>query len=851
MAESGLLTEVKWEWDGTEATAASLTGTDTVSVLDPGTLTDNDIVWIDDAQYDVTSVTGSVVEFSPVLAEDVDEGDPIIPDAGGQPGKIWLAVVIVPDTDRPIEVIMTGYDLLALPEGEYDPPQPIVLADDLASIIDPTPGFYPSVSIESIPVDDLPDPEAPVDPPAVSPPITTTGMVDAIVLTSGNTDAASTEINYHMSTVDGFTPDATTLLPGSPTRQTVFTVTTLPDGAPLLLDTTYYFRTVAANVVGEATPGAQVEGALDPNTASEVTAAILRSGEAEFGRIEVGSDGYWDPDEGIVVTQNDGSQTIISTLPDVASQFAGKVIASFLTLLEGIITGLLTVLGVIQLSKGVTRPRTAATAIDYWPAVELDYAATGNTTSGRYGLCDSLDGTLWLTVNGGDEVVEAYDKATGALVDADYLDNAYPAAEYVRNVRSITRIDNDLYLLGSEWNGTANEFRIHRFDATTLLREDFEDTGIAITSAAGDAALGVEYDTTDVLLFGYSLSSGFVRVRRYDATTLDFINFGSFEFPDPIDVRSIIAGTLDFGAFRNLIARKAGGLARVFTNAGVRDEAREFDRAYANEVWGMYWDGSQFYSLNNTGKVFEYNTNTATATVEINYAWVSEDDSKFTEESTVPLTRTWKKRSQIAITTPPPPEAALTGADKANQVAVYVQVDAGTLDLQQIISAAPWEYKFAAWVDDVSPVGSNGFASVAAPGSFESEEVLASDSNPLIQFLGDGSFMLTGVNFYDSGELATNSTWGPGYFRFKRIGTIIFVEGYTDRDADFGTTATTIGGVTIPAWAVPSVNRQVNQLPGYSSNEEFRYTFNTDGTVDVQRTGVITSFMKVSAHYDL
>jgi hypothetical protein len=83
MAESGLLLEVRWEWDGTEVTAAASLGASAVTVLDVSKVAVSDVIWVGSASYAVTGVEGDVVSFAPALAEAVKEGEPVVPDVGG------------------------------------------------------------------------------------------------------------------------------------------------------------------------------------------------------------------------------------------------------------------------------------------------------------------------------------------------------------------------------------------------------------------------------------------------------------------------------------------------------------------------------------------------------------------------------------------------------------------------------------------------------------------------------------------------------------------------------------------------------------------------------------------------
>ena len=147
MPEAGLLTEVRWEWDGTEVTADAALGASTFTVLDPEAIAVGDSIWFGETgPHKVTALdeeTG-LVTVSPALTEALEESDPVVPDVGGQPARVWIAEVVLADSETPVEVMLSTSEVLILPEGMYDPPAAIILSDDLDRVVD-LPGQYPMV----------------------------------------------------------------------------------------------------------------------------------------------------------------------------------------------------------------------------------------------------------------------------------------------------------------------------------------------------------------------------------------------------------------------------------------------------------------------------------------------------------------------------------------------------------------------------------------------------------------------------------------------------------------------------------------------------------------------------------
>jgi hypothetical protein len=160
MGINGLLTDVRWEWTGTEVTTNLITGTTVLPVLDPEAITEGENVWIaETGPYEIldADVDASTFTITPGLEIDVDAQTEVATDIGGQPGRAWICEVVLADADVPVEVPLTVHDLAVMPEGTYDPPVVIVLSDDLERV-ENLPGSLPVVDGVYILPDSLPPP---------------------------------------------------------------------------------------------------------------------------------------------------------------------------------------------------------------------------------------------------------------------------------------------------------------------------------------------------------------------------------------------------------------------------------------------------------------------------------------------------------------------------------------------------------------------------------------------------------------------------------------------------------------------------------------------------------------------
>src|SRR5436190_6157670 len=152
MSLNGLLTNVRWAWDGTETTADALAGDTVLPVDDAEALSVGASVFIAEAEgYEVVGVDldGSTVTVDPPLLADTEAASPVVPSQGGQPSQSWVAEVVLPDSEEPIEVPLVYNDLLVFPEGEYDPPKPITITDDMTAVVT-LPGQFPTVSPQAV-----------------------------------------------------------------------------------------------------------------------------------------------------------------------------------------------------------------------------------------------------------------------------------------------------------------------------------------------------------------------------------------------------------------------------------------------------------------------------------------------------------------------------------------------------------------------------------------------------------------------------------------------------------------------------------------------------------------------------
>jgi hypothetical protein len=100
----------------------------------------------------------------------------------------------------------------------------------------------------------------------------------------------------------------------------------------------------------------------------------------------------------------------------------------------------------------------------------------------------------------------------------------------------------------------------------------------------------------------------------------------------------------------------------------------------------------------------------------------------------------------------------------------------------------------------------------------------------------------------DTGDLTPTAPFA-GALRFVKVGSLVFMFGYVDRDTDFGTAGFVNVGVTLAATYRPSADIVLPSVNAYNSTQQYRYRVLGTGEVQLQRTGIITTQMGVSAFW--
>ena len=570
----------------------------------------------------------------------------------------------------------------------------------------------------------LPNP-VPVFPPLISPAPTVYGTVDSLVITVDNQVVEpGTTVDYHISTAEDFNADMTTLVLS--TKQTVVVVNTLTDGSPLVLDTTYYVRTVAHNEAGTAVQSTQTAGMLDPSNVSQIVAAQVVAGFVLAGSIQVG-DITINPEDGIVIESPAGHTKLAAD--GSGNQFAGQGVFDAINVLGNLgIYGITNFLaGKLSINKGVTDPASM-------PILTSRYER-GPFAAGflRRGLCKAIN-NVWITT---DSVVDngniqgwTFD-GNPAFVGADLPTGNVP-------VGGVTRIGNVFYALARAKN--TNSYKIFRYDASALVGGKYPylgASGVVLTGPTSYPMIGT--DLSGNLLMAYTNTSG-LNVRRLNPSTFAVVGATYLHgaWSSTINIASIQEVVL--GGSTRIVA-SWDSAHYVFSISGtnlVRQTAQEWPRA-SSGVSGLFHDGTTFTMMANASGFWYYTNNSGTW--DFAYSWFDSDSGGTGIAETKPgpkRTIAPTKYAQWVVSLPSaPPDDGTT--DGANTAKIYAAPSGSALVCQTTLAEGVLSATYTAMATsgDAPKVVNEFSTRLGAVGDITSVE--SDGDGPLITLKGDGS----------------------------------------------------------------------------------------------------------------
>lgn len=810
MTLKGLLVEVVEDTRGSQATAAvapndadgnqianpQIPVEDLTDFSDQGGIVDilgeqYAYTWLlpDDQTIDpdtlIPATSGQIILDEPLRAQ-VDENDPVHLVLNGEVATDAYAIVDfpapenddAPDDVAPVRVPIDYSQRPMYPVGPYDPAVPIEVAEDLSRVIT-VPGVKPTIDATN--VINLPtDSNEPTEPPALSPAVELHGTVDSLVVEVAEEYATTTTLDFHISTTPDFTPSDATLVGSS--RSAVFVITTPPatDGAAaggLALNTTYYVRTVARNIIGSAAPGPVSSGMLDPSKVSEVVAARLVAGFILAGSIQIGNITV-DPTNGIVIPQSDGS--VISFPADGSiANIDAYINARALNVEDDLtISGYGELQGDLQLIMGISNPTAAPVLSAGYDTVQLAGLGSSQISSRMTPVAEYNGRVTVLDRTSTDpHQIGVWDWKTGAKIGAAVLPGL-SSNEYIMSMDYGVGADNKLKL----WLLTQNQtnWYLVRIDATATTFE----ARVSLASYDSWSGACIAYDSMSraiVIVYNKLNASGdptgtYARARNAIVSSMPAVGGENTLVADSVYVTdAAISGQTSISSANSyvMVARANGGIPAWSMNIDTSANTLSFTRASARDIpsfgqstvgYGSRgagisdvtaaWIAEQpSFLLDNGGKLYRLRES-VDQVLRVGYTWYDGNATGGTHETALSpvATITVPKAKWPTIGLPPAPEASITDpsrTDIANRIGLYADSDSsGSLYLQSYLPvgvngyvAGDFNPNPTALNTAYTPPTTNGFGNTSsAPGRVRSS--MADSVGPIIDLKGDGSSRL-------------------------------------------------------------------------------------------------------------
>lgn len=710
-----------------------------------------------------------------------------------------VAQVLVEGTEQggdPLEAIVDHALVAFLPEGIRDDSlgatgEAVTLewrGDDLyvTNLIASPVVFDGSV----IDPETIPD-GVPTAPPVLSPSLVVKGTADGLVVRTVEAVEPTTVLTYHITAtppLDGagnpldFTPDATTQV-GEPTRATVVLITELTDGSRLTPGTTYFLRAVASNVAGEAPPGPQATGSLDPSVVTDFVTGTITAGFALLGGIQVGQITI-DPDSGITIPNPTGE----TRLPADGSpaSFSGSVKTDDLKVDGGLTLNGETnsINGALSLANVVTPPTVAPTLSQTW-----DYTAPIGTDT--WSLGEGISTSEWISVNTSTNTFKRFSKATGAQV-ASY--GPYSGWK----LWGATSVGSTYYLIAAKTTSPIDVY-ILTVNSSGVIQSSFR----VATDANVGGIPGIGRDLSGNIMVSWAHTDAkTARVKKY--ATGSTVAFSDTYW----DYTLMSTGTASgFTGSANLSVMGVGEAplgrgGETQTWVGVNGVPVIFDTATKRvATWpgrpegvkGAIWtaDGHFKWLAYSTYRIYEFPIRYWDSPATVGYTWFDSDAASpgGQHETTLSPTASFQPWHFSKLQVSTPAMADNGNPDDPDSIRVYIDGHRQA-DLTPGVTLATYA---AVSTTGAAPPTTNGFEGATAfPGKITST---SADSNgPLFSVLGNGSGRWGGLTVDalgktilngDSGWIAVTTftvgwenyggTYAPAAYR--KIGDRVFLRG--------------------------------------------------------------------------
>jgi hypothetical protein len=829
-------------------------------------------------EYASVDMDDDIITLSAPLPVSVDEEEEVYV---YPPGQQWVAMVDLNDGDEGIRaLIVNNQERWADGIRDRRDQESVLVSDEtgrweIKSIDEEVPfinGVY--IDPETIPGGMIA--------PEVSPGLTIHGTPNALVVRADNVEAG-TEIEYHISLVDGFTPGPGTL--SVTTMSTVYVLLTMPDGTPLDPDTTYYMRAVATNALGTAPPSPQAEGTLDLDAVASLIAEEIVAGFVLAGRIQVGQ-AIIDANQGIMIPQPDGGMIHLPVNGDPATVTAA-IIAREITIEDNLaIRGEGSLQGLLHLASGISKPTVKPTVTNHWSMRPIGAFGTGagGVTDVYRGLEEWSPTEYIVGVNYFGGALRIINRDAGLTWGGDLPGSSDDwGMGFV--LAGMCVIGSAIYVIG-QISDANNRWYVYRLILNSGTGKWYVDNslslGVASTFPSRPALVNI--DGTLGIVFQ---ASNTLQLNRYTTPA------GGTNNPTLIEARNLVStadtsrivedaywGPQGAGGVKTLYVARAGTplilafqpskpitssadsgrtWSRVtieefntaWTTSGIR--GLTFDTRASSGQLGSSVSGQQFVSYASAGYMSEYGRNTRAETVRVSYAWHDGTGTPHTTESGPEQVFARSARAGYRVETPPAPDINnpdLTNQDKANQIIIYAAV--GQAPRQQSVLPIGTRHQHL-WdtppLSGALPPATNQFDAVGvSPAQIKSATPSGSTIKD-IELYGDGWWRLNPEKNLapDDTGWVTVTSFGTGYagnsagytVRVRRVGKVVSINGrlVKSNGTNFSTDDGGNVGCTVPVGFRIDGQHAMMQVPTSAGANPARILVNVNGNIQIYPSG--------------
>lgn len=874
MTTTGVVTSVTPTYRG-DTLAAATTATDTLLwVEDAGDFAEEDDFTSGDQwlvvgdsgpiQYVASDMDSDVLTLANPIGTAFEEGlpvrlwDPTVPPAGAPVVEYLAYIQLADETGTLSATIPHEMVPLAGVDNLVGAQVAIVETDTERWEVAAVMGREPIIDGTKIDPETVPDPSAPTAAPTVSPvPAPLVGPA-AVVVNYDHPEDGSI-IDLYVS-LDGAAPVDATTLHTEGFRPGGF-VYNDADGNPLPADTPVFVALVARNELGAAPPSPWVEssaGSIPEEFLSMVVGSLIAErlqGQTIQGvdligvTLDIPEALYAEP--GYLDVKATSAELLSAIFRDNVTRYG----------LNNYLHGRETA------AAGVSDPSSGPVVTAYYPTVPTE--ANTKDHMALVPMADPADG--WLVVrrvNRWEQILP--DGTVGA---SGYFKTANDTVDFHRDQQAMTRIGTDWWVFVKDSTSGRSWIDRHPSDVNGLpglqngtidvINTNYVPRRPAIgTNAAGDL-LVVYCNTNGAWRYGRlqnpaqyvgggNVSGQFVSLEGI-AGMADFAGIGAYWQPLNTNGWALWVQAMGWDRY----TYENDGTAPLSTMPP------QVPRPEGKSIVGAWCDpnltDAPFYVLAADGILYEQNPHHYVR----DYNGEAEHDWQFTWYDADPL------GSGVAETKPSPIRQSDLVAGAYHRVKVSEPPDDGTADAPNTArvymdgmligdALTPDELVAGKVFTTAEPLGAappvtSGFASRPSllPGAFRS--AVNDGTGPIWELIGNGPGRVGPLSWNAAGNIVKDS--GPitpyagynGYMRFVRIGQVVFYEGYIDRDDSVGTGRNPV--LNIPLEYAPTSDVITTPAPGYNTTLQYRYYINSNGTVELQRTGTITTNMTVSGLY--